>query len=237
MNLVRVTAFFTALGLSTACSKEEPLEPIAAADLGRHYFHDAAFSQSAFNAFSCATCHTDVPGDAKLRPGFTLVDSAFRPSFWGGYEARLIDAVDFCLVYFMRGDPLDAADPRGRALYEYLVSISPDTEAPALPLTIVPNATRVDHGDADRGAVVWNEACAPCHGAPHTGRGRLTDLASIVPESSIEFAEQLGVEPDLVLIEKIRHGQFFGVGGNMPPFALEALSNEDLGALLAYLAE
>jgi thiosulfate dehydrogenase len=39
----------------------------------------------------------------------------------------------------------------------------------------------------------------------------------------------------VVVIEKTRHGRFFGVGGNMPLYSLEALSDEDLGALLAYL--
>ena len=40
----------------------------------------------------------------------------------------------------------------------------------------------------------------------------------------------------LVVIEKVRHGQFFGVGGTMPLYSREALSDEDLGALLAFLA-
>ena len=44
-----------------------------------------------------------------------------------------------------------------------------------------------------------------------------------------------GVPKQLVVIEKVRHGQFFGVGGNMPLYSLEALSDEDLGALLAFL--
>jgi thiosulfate dehydrogenase len=33
----------------------------------------------------------------------------------------------------------------------------------------------------------------------------------------------------------VRHGQFFGVGGNMPLFTREALSDSDLGAIVAYL--
>jgi thiosulfate dehydrogenase len=44
-----------------------------------------------------------------------------------------------------------------------------------------------------------------------------------------------GVEPSLVVIEKVRHGRFFNIGGDMPLFSQEALSDEDLGALLAYL--
>ena len=44
-----------------------------------------------------------------------------------------------------------------------------------------------------------------------------------------------GVPKQLVVIEKVRHGQFFGVGGSMPPYSQEALSDADLGALLAFL--
>lgn len=229
--------FALLVAAAAACQKQENDEPIAAVELGRHYFHAASLSESEFNEFSCATCHADEPDDTTIHPGHSLVGAALRPSYWGGYETRLIDAVSFCKVFFMRGEVLDPADPKGRALYEYLVSLTPEQAADALPLTVVANIVEVPLGDARRGAEVWEEACSICHGAPHTGRGRISELASIVPEESIEFAEQIGADPNLVLTEKVRHGQFFGVGGNMPLFSLEALSNEDLGALLAYLAE
>ena len=44
-----------------------------------------------------------------------------------------------------------------------------------------------------------------------------------------------GAEATRLIIEKVRHGQFFGVGGNMPLFSTEALKDEDLGAILTYL--
>ena len=218
------------------CSEDAPPKPIAAAELGDVLFHDPRFSDSEYNDFSCATCHADGEDDPRILPGYPLVDAAFRTAWWGGYEDRLIDAVSFCLVFFMRGTQIDPTDPRGRALYEYLAALSPERPSPALPLTVVANVASVPHGDADRGAEVWTGACHACHGAPHTGRGRISDLASIVPETSIEFADEIGADPDLVIIEKVRHGQFFGVGGNMPLFSREAMSDEDLGALLAYLA-
>jgi thiosulfate dehydrogenase len=33
----------------------------------------------------------------------------------------------------------------------------------------------------------------------------------------------------------VRHGKFYNVGGNMPLFSLEALSDAQLGDILAYL--
>ena len=86
------------------------------------------------------------------------------------------------------------------------------------------------------GADVYEAACQGCHGEAHTGKGRPSQLAPLLPEVAQEYGELFpGVAPGLVFIEKVRHGRFFGVGGNMPPYSREALSDKDLGALLAYL--
>lgn len=211
----------------------------SAADFGEELFQDARLSDSQFNSFSCATCHatTPTPEDGRMYAGYTLHDSAFRPSWWGGYETSLLDAVNFCYVNFMRGvSPLEPEDPKSRALYEYLVRISPDRQAPALPLTVVKNVEDVPRGDATRGAQVYRAACQTCHGETNTGRGRLTELASVLPNVVDDYEALFpGVPKQLVVIEKVRHGQFFGVGGNMPPYSQEALSDADLGALLTFL--
>ncbi len=211
----------------------------SAADFGEELFQDARLSESQFNAFSCATCHatTATPEPGRMDAGYSLYNAASRPSWWGGYETRLLDAVNFCYVSFMRGvEPLAPEAPKSRALYEYLVRISPDAQAPALPLTVVKDIVDVPRGDAGRGAEVYRAACQTCHGEPHTAKGRLTQLASVLPEVVEEYDELFpGVPPQLVVIEKVRHGQFFGVGGNMPLYSREALSDEDLGALLSFL--
>ena len=211
--------------------------PVPATDVGRALFFDPRTSSSAFNAVSCSTCHDDGTDTdtARIFSGHSVINSVKRSSWWGAQAPRLKDAVDHCLVLFMREPaPLADDDPRGRALYEYLLSLSP-TPQQGLPFTIVENVTSLARGDPRRGEQVWNLGCQSCHGAPHTGDGRLSDLISVVPESSAEFAEQAGCPIDVVLVEKVRHGLFFGVGGNMPPFGTEMLSDEDLGALLAFL--
>jgi thiosulfate dehydrogenase len=210
-----------------------------AADFGEELFQDARLSESKFNSFSCSTCHatTATPEKDRIYAGYTLHNVASRPSWWGGYETRLLDAVNFCYVSFMRGvSPLTPEEDKSRALYEYLVRISPDAEAPALPFTVVKDVVDVPRRDAGRGAEVYRAACQTCHGEPHTGKGRLTELASVLPEVVNEYDQLFpGVPHSLVVIEKVRHGQFFGVGGNMPLYSREALSDEDLGALLAFL--
>ncbi|SEM41495.1 thiosulfate dehydrogenase [Stigmatella aurantiaca] len=221
--------------LAVGCG--ESTEP--AADFGEALFQDARLSESQYNRFSCATCHapTPTPPAGRVLAGHTLHNAAFRPSWWGGYETQLLDAVNFCYVHFMRGvSPLTPEEPKSRALYEYLVRISPDPQAPALPFTVVKDIREVPRGTGSRGAEVYRAACQDCHGEPHTGKGRLTERASVLPEVVRDYDTLFpGVPKSLVVIEKVRHGQFFGVGGNMPPYSLEALSDEDLGALLAFL--
>lgn len=213
--------------------------PTPAAEYGEELFRDPKLSESQYNSFSCATCHatTATPPTDKLYAGLSLHNVAARPHWWGGYETRLLDAVNFCYTAFMRGvTPLTPEDPKSRALYEYLVSISPDTQAPAQPFTLVKDITDVPRGSAEWGADVYKAACQDCHGETHTGRGRPSELAPILPEVAQEYRDLFpDVPAGLVFIEKVRHGRFFGVGGNMPPYSQEALSDKDLGALLAYL--
>lgn len=213
--------------------------PTPAAEYGEKLFSDPTLSTSQYNTFSCATCHatTATPPADKMYSGLSLYNVASRPHWWGGYETRLLDAVNFCYTAFMRGvTPLAPEDPKSRALYEYLVGLSPDASAPAQPFSLVKDITDVPRGSAGRGEHVYRAACQDCHGEAHTGKGRPTELAPILPEVSREYDKLFpNVPPGLVFIEKVRHGRFFGVGGNMPPYSRESLSDEDLGALLTFL--
>jgi thiosulfate dehydrogenase len=221
--------------VALACTPPPP-EKISGVDRGAQLFSDPMFSDSNFNAFSCATCHDVDDEDETPRVGASLRGAPFRPSWWNGRVVDPLDAVNVCFVDFMRGAPLTQEDVDGRALYEYLASLGGGPVAPALPLTIIENVTPLPEGDAARGAEVWDGACRRCHGEPHTGAGRISELAAIVPEDSVEFAAEAGVDVSFVIVEKVRHGQFFEVGGNMPFFSVEALSDDDLSALLGYLA-
>lgn len=218
--------------LAAACS-----EPVPAREFGEQMFRDPAFAGSELNAFSCSTCHRVDPDPSRILAGGALRNVVGRPSWWGGFEAQLFDAVDFCLVSFMHGAGLPRDEPTSKALYEYLVSISPEPAAPAAPFTVVKNVADVPRGDPARGALVYRAACQTCHGAPHSGEGRPTELPPVLPEVAAGYPVKFpAAAPSLVVIEKVRHGRFFGVGGNMPLFSLESLSDQDLGALLAFLA-
>jgi thiosulfate dehydrogenase len=229
-------ASLAALLLLVGCEKQ----PVKAVEFGRTLFFEPRLSDSSFNSFSCATCHSTTPDSdaSRLFSGYSLHNVASRPSWWGGYELDLLDAVNVCFVYFMRGDPaLTADDPKSKSLYEFLRSISPDAVAPALPLTIVKNVLAVPDGDRARGEQVYRSACQQCHGDAQSGSGKLTELAPTLSDELASYPSRFpNVSPRLVVTEKVRHGQFFGIGGNMPPYSQEALSDEDLGALLTFLA-
>lgn len=220
--------------LLVACDAGEPVA-IPAASRGRVVFNDPGFSPSQFNVFSCATCHaTEV--DAPRGVAFSLAGTTKRDAWWGGQVRTLLEASDFCWVYFMRGFPaLDPGSDDARALFDYLASLPGDDTA-ALPITVVENIADPGRGDAGRGSATYDRACRGCHGEPHTGEGRLGPDVVAIPEASVALANQLGVSVRLVVTEKVRHGQFFGVGGNMPFYPREVLSDAELADLLEYLS-
>lgn len=212
---------------------------VAASTRGRAVFTDPDFSGSQFNVFSCATCHPSTPGAAP-GPALNLVGAVDRERWWNGSMTSIYDAADFCWRYFMRGFPhLDPAAADARALFEYLDSLSvPATSGEPAPIahyTVVEQIADPGRGDADAGEAVWDHLCRGCHGDAQTGEGRLGPDVSTVPGASQAIAVELDVDPRLVVVEKVRHGQFFGVGGNMPFYPLEVLDDDALADLLEFL--
>jgi thiosulfate dehydrogenase len=137
----------------------------------------------------------------------------------------------------MRGQPLDRTSDKGRALFEYLESISPaGSPTDIVPMTIVENIVAIPLGDATRGEDLYRRSCAFCHGDIHTGEGTILDRKVILPEVTDDYDRLFpGVPHGLVTIEVVRHGRFFDVGGTMPFLTTELMSDAELGDVLAYL--
>jgi thiosulfate dehydrogenase len=229
-----VVAVGGALALSS-CGGE-----ISSVERGEELFASTALSPTDLNVFSCATCHDpepDAPATGGGRPGYGLFGAANRSGFWGGDRATLRDAVDACLVFFMKAEPIDPAETEARALYDYLRSISPaDASGELLSFTVVENVADVERGDPARGEQVYAASCEICHGAAFGGSGSILRQEVLLPEVTSTYPEEFpGVDRSLVVIEKVRHGRFFDIGGDMPLFSREAMSDEDLGALLSFL--
>lgn len=210
-------------------------QTVPAATLGERHFSDPALSTSPFNAASCATCHQVAKAPvARNDPGVNLYDVVHRPVWWGGYESTLLSAANYCLTEFMGGAALTMDDDRARELYEYLAQNSPDDPAPAMPLTVVKNVTPLTNlaGDAAHGKEVFDRSCRRCHGDPHTGNGRLSTKVSIIPNDTLKA---FPTNARAVTVEKVRHGRFFNIGGIMPLYSAEAISDQEIADILAYL--
>lgn len=208
-----------------------------AIDHGEALFSDHNASPSSLNAFSCATCHVAEASEAgeRILPGAPLAGATSRPTFWGGQENDLLRSINDCLFYFMGVKELWTADKdEARATYAYLSSL-PEGDAKPVPFTVVAAVADLAPGDAKVGADTFSRACQGCHGALHTGEGRLTPRAPRLPDdTNEEHKEYSAVEQREVFVEKIRHGGFKGYGGSMPPFSEEALTDEQIAGLLSY---
>ncbi|MBW3602110.1 MAG: c-type cytochrome [Actinobacteria bacterium] len=80
----------------------------------------------------------------------------------------------------------------------------------------------VAEGDAAVGRRVWMTNCAACHGS--TGAGGVAGGGTITPEIA-------GLDP-VTIAEAVRVGPF-----QMPAFDREQVTDEELGAVAAYMAE
>jgi thiosulfate dehydrogenase len=229
------------------CSDGEPPPPQVvyggtAVDHGAALFRDPAVAKTTFNSYSCATCHEAKAGEAgdTILPGAPLAGSVKRPAYWGGQEVELLRSINHCLYYFMLKDkPWTAEDEEARAMFAYLESLPSDAAAEEpQPFTVAYEVKNVAEGDASRGGPLYTRACAYCHGAVHSGDGRIVERAPKLPDQSISehpSPDYDELDRRLVFVEKIRHGGFIGYGGQMPPFSMESLSDQDLSDILAYL--
>ena len=234
MRAARGALLLAAAAAVAACGGE-----ISGAERGEELFGSSDLSPSDLNVFSCATCHSADEGGGPTdgSPGYRLFGVAARTRYWGEDYGVLRDAVNACLIFFMKGEELDPDAEDFHALYEYLLSITPDgaSDEP-FPFTVVENVADVPRGDPGRGGEVYDRSCRRCHGEAFSADGSILREEVNLPGITEGYAEDFpGVEPSLVVIEKVRHGRFFDIGGEMALFSQEAMSDDDLGALLAFL--
>lgn len=233
--LSAVSAFLVALLI--ACGPEP------AAERGQELSRDPRLSPSPSNVFACTTCHsvaTAAQGETRLLPGPSLRGALTRPSYWGGNLHYILDAVNQCFVDFMRGTAFTADDPSGRALLAYLQTLAADAQGQdaAQPCTVIRNIdptylAQLPAGDAARGSQAYDRSCAACHGSIHTGQGRIGPYVSILPEDTLS-SFGAAMTPG-ILVEKARHGRYFGISGVMPFYCSETLSDAALSDIVAYL--
>ncbi|MCL2447945.1 MAG: c-type cytochrome [Polyangiaceae bacterium] len=228
------TLLVLCLPLFGACAERAPE---SAVERGRRLFDSKELSSSRSNPYACSTCHDGAPtGSSQIKTGAPLAGATLRASFWGGQENDLLRSIDDCRFQFMLDrNPLQPSDSDAQALYAYLVSLEPGDPS-AVAFDVVQTIDDLPRGDAMAGQDLFSRACAPCHGAMHTGEGRITELAPILPEDTVQAHADLSPRIQrLVFIEKIRHGLFLGYGGDMPPFSTEVMSDVQVSDVLEAL--
>ncbi|MCC7540207.1 MAG: c-type cytochrome [Deltaproteobacteria bacterium] len=219
-----------AAALTSACVERTAVER------GESLFRTPELSPSPTNTISCRTCHAPAALEAgEILSGGSLANVVGRPTFWGGRVRDLREAVNDCLRFFMRhpsAEGLSMDDEHGLDLLAYLESLGTGP-SDAVPFTVPLDVVDIAPGDAVRGRALYDAACLVCHGAPGTGDQRLVQQAAVIPDETIaEHGPELG---RAFTISKVRHAQFFGIGGDMPPFSLEVLPDDQLADILAYL--
>jgi thiosulfate dehydrogenase len=205
---------------------------------GEALFGSRDLSPSAVNDYSCRTCHelSALETTETIKPGAPLAGVTLRPTFYGGQYNDLLDAINACRTEFMAAPiPLEADEQQARALYAFLESLEPG-QPDAAPFSVVGTPEELPRGELGRGQELYARACQGCHGLVHSGLGRLNESMTLLPEEFV--LEHIDYAPRIrriVVVEKVRHGGFFGYGGRMPPFSLEALSNEQLADIIEAL--
>jgi thiosulfate dehydrogenase len=203
---------------------------------------DPELSRSRFNAFRCLTCHETAAGGTRIVPGARLDGALSRRSFWGGAITDPFEATDACFTRFLRGDSLAREPAAAARLLRRLRALSPgpDASSPPVPFTVVRETAPPGEGSPERGRGLYERACAYCHGAAHTGEGRIGRTTSILPEDT----EQLHRRDNGYTLETLRHlfvhkvrlGSFEGFSGAMPPFSREVLTDGELDDIVAFLS-
>jgi mono/diheme cytochrome c family protein len=202
---------------------------------GEALFSDPGLSPSASNEVACVTCHTAGPETPEvILAGGTLMNVLGRPHYWGGAIPDAREAINFCLRSFMRDPrpaPLAVDDPQGLDLLAYLETLG-TAPSPPVPFTVPRSVpTMLPEGDPARGAAIYESACRTCHGSVNDGLGGLTAAPVIPTETLMEHPEN---EAGAVIVARIRHGGFFGIGGEeMPPFSVERITDQDIADILA----
>lgn len=217
------------------------LAPRCAPSIERDPLDDPTISRSRFNEFRCTTCHAIGEGDPRILPGARLDGALARPSFWGGAIATARGAVDECFAHFMRGDSLDREPEAEARLLRRLSELRavPGALTDAAPFTVATETMPPMGGDRARGRRLYDRACGYCHGAPHTGEGRLGATTSVLPEDTERnhpSASGYTIETlRHTFVHKVRLGSFRGFAGTMPPFSQEVLSDQAIADIVAYL--
>jgi cytochrome c len=218
-----------------------PLNPLLVTE-GKMLFENSHFGRGG-NSFTCAICHDDgeEEPDELIRPGHTMMNAFSRPHWKNGNASQLIEAVNTCLLDWMNAETVNEDDEVWKAIEAYILSLTTINPSEAIQIQIVPPPDPPTGGDFEQGRELYGKlACIECHGR---------DLLGRADEQGGLFAPFLAFRPSIPLdhdyiAAKIRQsgsnisGTYEGlkVGGNMPFWGADRISDNDVRNLAEFIA-
>jgi len=174
------------------------------------------------NTFACATCHALTDTDAPLRRAAHPIGGASKRGGWkNGASRTFLDAVNVCVKGWQGAPAWSSSEPRFLAISAYLDQQGDASSERKLTFKQVAPPTALSGGDVTRGRVLFNEACATCHGVEGVGSPRGPNLAGTQQAADYVASRVRG----------------FPLLGRMPFWAEDRLSDGELIDLIAWLGQ
>ncbi len=217
------------------------LDPLLVTE-GKMLFENSHFGRGG-NSFTCAICHDEgLEGeDEIIRPGHTMMNAFSRPHWKNGNAAKLIEAVNTCLLDWMNAETVDEDDEVWKAIEAYIQSLTTVSPSEAIQIQIVSPPDPPTGGDFEQGRELYGKlACIECHGRDLLGRpGEQGGLFG----PFLAFRPTIPLDHDYIAA-KIRQsgsnisGTYDGLefGGNMPFWGADRISDDDVRNLAEFIS-
>ena len=191
-------------------------------------------SLSYANDFACSSCHalTEPASDGFIRAGHPIGDATRRDTFKNGRVASFLDSAKSCLSEWMNANQNSLWDENS-ADYQDLLAYLKDQDkgdGAALPISYTiqaPQTGAFANGDATRGKATFEASCALCHGSTNQGTNIGPAIGSTNPDL-IAAKARLSGKTDSAVYDQL-------LGGSMPFWSLERMSDSDLADTIAHI--
>ncbi|WP_053982136.1 DM13 domain-containing protein [Marinagarivorans algicola] len=223
---------------TTSSSSSQPVEP-SLSDTGRAIYEKPLGG----SRFACADCHALDENADQLddkgfrRAGHPIGDALRRPHFKNTQLTAFVDAANSCLDEWM-GTTITWNNNTEEylALAAYLTANDTGTgDAPALSFTLKPTGVPSEQGSVAAGAAAFNKTCAVCHGKDGVWDNNPLGI-------DIRYITDSAADAAAVARKVRRSGSSDSpvyqdlVGGIMPFWSAERLTDQELADITAFLA-
>ncbi len=191
--------------------------------------------------FACADCHAldetgQLDAEGFRRAGHPIGDALRRPHFKNTQLGTFVDAANSCLDEWMGTNiTWNNNSEDYLALKTYLTTQDTGNgDAPALTFTLKTTDTPTEQGRVEAGRITFNQTCAVCHGenGEWANNPRGIDIRYITNSAADAAAVASKVRRSGRSNSDVYEGL---VGGIMPFWSAERLSDQELADITAFL--